>query len=338
MRLLWLLIFISLSMETNAQYRREIKYEQLKFIRFGSQNDLYQRKNQSDKYFSVGTTIELRHPVFNNIVTQNLLLGLKNSVANEYGVEIEQLGFTPTKIGLPAINPADRPYAGLLYANFYRISSNLKRGLRIRSSLKIGVMGPASGMEQLQKFVHRVIGDTEPVGWETQIGNSLMLDYTFKITQELPINLSYLEVNAAADAELGSIFNLLGVGMEFKLGLLNNFDLHSNPHSRVANLNMLSRTERKFQLYAFLQPRVSYVIYDGTVSGGLIPLQESPHTLARSVSESVLLFLSYGLTAQYKNFMFRYRRVLRSDRFIEGDGFFQGDQFSWGEVDFVFLF
>jgi len=338
MRLIGLFVIICFSLAVHAQNTEDSNYEQLRFIRIGSQNDLYQRKNQSDKYFSVGSSIELRHPVFDNVVTQSLLFGLRNSQINEYGVMIEQQGFTPTDIARPEIDLADRPYAGLLYANFYRISSDLRRGLRIRSSLKIGVMGTAAGMAQVQKIVHEAIGSAQPIGWETQISNSLLLDYTFKVSQRLPINLSFLEITGSADAEIGSVFNLLAVGVEIKLGLINNLDLYSNPQSPAEKVIRPAKRNTKFQLYAFVEPRVSYVIYDGTVSGSLIPFQESQHTLRRSAAESSLFFLSYGLASRYNNFVFSYRRVLRSDRFIEGDGFFKGDQFSWGEIDLVFLF
>jgi lipid A 3-O-deacylase len=332
MRLVFFATLISLAFQTYAQTNRAVSYNQLRFVRLSSQNDLYQRKNQSDKYFSVGTTIELRHPAFNNVVSRTVLAGLKNVRSNEYGVAVNQQGFTPTNIALPELNPLDRPYAGLLYADFYRISSNTERGLRIRTSLKVGVLGSASGMAQTQKFVHRLTGDAQPIGWEKQIGNTVLLDYTFKITQELPLDLSFLRISVSAESEIGTVFNLLGVGTKIKLGIINNLDLYSNRESTPKNTVRRVQTKHKLQLYTFVEPRVNYVIYDGTILGGLLPFQESPNKLRRSTVESTLVYVSYGLASRYKNFVFSYKRILRTDRFNEWD------QFSWGEVEMVFLF
>ena len=110
-----ILYFLLLPFVLHAQ--DSLKIEQIKFFRFGMQNDLFQIKNQSDKFFSAGFFYELRHPVFNFGLTNTILPGQKEAPVNEYSFRIDHLGLTPSDISTSEIDTTDRPYAGLLYGN-----------------------------------------------------------------------------------------------------------------------------------------------------------------------------------------------------------------------------
>lgn len=80
-----------------------------------------------------------------------------------------QAMFTPEDIGKRIPDADDAPYAGLLFfrSSYIVIQSNFADAV----STTIGVVGPASGAEKTQHFMHKVIGAKEPQGWDTQIGN-----------------------------------------------------------------------------------------------------------------------------------------------------------------------
>ena len=82
---------------------------------------------------------------------------------------IGQIMATPDNITLKNPDPEDMPYAGLL---FYT-TSHLKiyKDSADQIALTLGVIGPLSGAEYVQKRVHEITGSTRPEGWDYQLKN-----------------------------------------------------------------------------------------------------------------------------------------------------------------------
>jgi lipid A 3-O-deacylase len=74
----------------------------------------------------------------------------------------------------------DRPYAGWLYGGIGVIWQND----RVRNSLimNLGVVGPWSYAEATQQFVHEILGDRSPNGWDNQLRNELGVVLTYERT------------------------------------------------------------------------------------------------------------------------------------------------------------
>ncbi len=76
--------------------------------------------------------------------------------------------FTPSNIRISTPQPNERPWAGWLYgtiglANVYDHHAD-------QFGLTLGMVGPASLVEQSQKFIHKHLSDSpEPQGWNNQI-------------------------------------------------------------------------------------------------------------------------------------------------------------------------
>lgn len=83
--------------------------------------------------------------------------------------------YTPNSITEINRNLDDRPYAGWMYVGYLFQS----RELDIRDShnsleLQIGAIGPVTGQEEVQTWVHEHITDSDtPLGWEYQIQNQI---------------------------------------------------------------------------------------------------------------------------------------------------------------------
>lgn len=83
-------------------------------------------------------------------------------------VSLEQIMITPSDIERTTPDYNDLPYVG--YANLeVGLFSWDQRNL-YGYGLRVGVVGPDSGAENSQKFVHRVVGSNEPQGWDNQLG------------------------------------------------------------------------------------------------------------------------------------------------------------------------
>jgi lipid A 3-O-deacylase len=89
-----------------------------------------------------------------------------------------QMMVTPEDIKAEHPNPDDLPYAGL----FYYVSSHLKVYERYAdmASVTLGLVGPASGAESVQRYIHSRFDYDEPRGWSHQLENELV----FKLSRD----------------------------------------------------------------------------------------------------------------------------------------------------------
>lgn len=90
--------------------------------------------------------------------------------------ELEQLISTPTDISREDPDPADRPYAGVLFG---ALATQSVHGSRL-DGIKVlaGVVGPASLAEPIQRAIHAVTGSLQAHGWKHQLRNELLLNAT----------------------------------------------------------------------------------------------------------------------------------------------------------------
>ena len=87
--------------------------------------------------------------------------------------------YTPTNTFATTLQIDDRPYAGWTYieTTFHKTTKTQLRSL----SLKVGMIGPASGSEQIQNNFHKAFAMDPVNGWNNQLHN------------ELGINLKYTQ-------------------------------------------------------------------------------------------------------------------------------------------------
>jgi hypothetical protein len=122
----------------------------------------------SDHFYTNGLGVALSHtgpswadPLFNLLPWR--------SGRRTVSYTVNQAMFTPddTDRAIPA--PTDRPYAGMLTFALGLDADQPNRydGLR----LVLGVVGPLSGAEDVQRWWHHVIGDKVPQGWAAQLDN-----------------------------------------------------------------------------------------------------------------------------------------------------------------------
>lgn len=99
--------------------------------------------------------------------------------------ELTQLHFTPSRLELSDPDPADRPYAGLLYLGF---TTHLQREDSLHSlKLMAGVVGHSSYAEGIQKFTHRTLHYKMPEGWDHQLKNEAIVNLLYEYRQKYRI-------------------------------------------------------------------------------------------------------------------------------------------------------
>jgi hypothetical protein len=88
--------------------------------------------------------------------------------------------------------------------------------------LKLGVVGPASQAENAQKAIHDLVGDDEPMGWDTQLPDEPIINATYTVAHLLA------EGNAGQSAQwrivpvasvgVGTYFTGVGIGTYAEFG------------------------------------------------------------------------------------------------------------------------
>ncbi len=94
------------------------------------------------------------------------------------GISLMQMMITPTDISQSEPQYDDFPYAGYLALSFYMFEFDETSFDEYR--LEVGVVGPQSGAEWLQKTVHRIIGSDKPQGWDTQMGTQWTINALYR--------------------------------------------------------------------------------------------------------------------------------------------------------------
>lgn len=128
--------------------------------------------------------------------------------------------YTPDDITDPNPPLDDQPYAGVLYVDstFHLRRSDWGHTWNVR----LGVVGPASQADEIQRWYHDVIDTDEPRGWDTQLPNELLLNLDYSagyVWKDVPLGESLTgRVIPNASASVGNYFTGLGLGVYAELG------------------------------------------------------------------------------------------------------------------------
>jgi hypothetical protein len=133
----------------------------------------------TDRFYTNGIRIAVISPALQANPVRHLLLPYWRSGINYYGLSLVQNMFTPSTTKMGGILHGDRPYAAYLYLGSFKITNDSRHKFRQSSELDAGIIGPNSYGEWVQRKFHNAVPtNNEPLGWEYQIKNDLVLNYT----------------------------------------------------------------------------------------------------------------------------------------------------------------
>ena len=158
-------------------------------ISFVFENDLFAG---TDQHYTNGLRLEwLSEPLeenlsnFSNSYTNLLYKGvntlplfdLDSHKRHNAGMSVYQMMYTPREINTTEPNYNDIPYAGHLMFSFFLFEHD--EDAYDEYKLQLGIVGPASGAEAVQKSIHELTDSTAPMGWDTQLGTHLTLGISY---------------------------------------------------------------------------------------------------------------------------------------------------------------
>jgi lipid A 3-O-deacylase len=236
---------------------------------------------------------------------------------NYVGFGLTQEMYTPPDISLPEPLPGDQPYAGALLADM-TIFSKAARSQHTYI-LWVGVVGPASGAEQVQKFIHEITGSTEPMGWDTQLSNELVLnlgyDFNYRLFRNAAPRKFGYDFSTGVGATLGNYITHAQGSAVLRFG----YDLpdtYDSPGLRLGSSKSvtLAPPPQKFRVYGTL----------GLTAAGVAQfLPTDGNTFVDSLSgdrDDFYTNVSTGIAVGYRKFalLFSYNAVL-GDKQRPGD-------------------
>jgi len=283
----------------NTASFRDIKSSD--YFRWHYDNDYF---TASDYYYTQGYNFELVAKALAKNPINVLLIKPKTSQL-KYGLSFEHIGFTPTSILSNDILYGDRPFAAAVMLKSFVISTDTLKKTRLSSSLSIGIIGPGAFGRETQAGIHKWVDDDEPLGWQHQIKNDVLLNYELAHeTQLLKLN-EWLALNSDARLRLGTVNTNISGGLNSVFGKIN------SAFGAVKN-------EKKFLIYGYAQSRVSLIGYDATLQGGIFN-RSSPYTIPNSDISRVTLQHNFGVVMQFKNIYLEYSRSEISREFKSGN-------------------
>jgi len=121
---------------------------------------------------------ELRTPAWSRDFIDALPFVNKPGTVRNVSVSIGQNMYAPEDLERSDLILDDRPYAGITYlgAGFHAKDSRRMDSFEIN----IGIVGPHSYAEQVQKTWHKFIDTTEPKGWDHQLKDELILNLHYE--------------------------------------------------------------------------------------------------------------------------------------------------------------
>jgi lipid A 3-O-deacylase len=168
----------------------------------------------------------------------------------------------------------DRPYTGFLYAkgglSYLYNNENV-----FRWNIIAGVTGEAAKGQEVQKFVHHLLGFKPSYGWESQLRSDVAFNVQASYYQHLlqPSVKRTFDAFIATDAMIGTTFTKISVGAFFRTGA---FEPSYNSAWWDGRINRSGKNQQSkhHELFFYFEPSVVAQVYNATIQGGLFANQE----------------------------------------------------------------
>lgn len=295
----------------NQKFPTMITLSRESFLRINFDNDIL---DYTDRFFTNGIRIDLISPGLQMNPLGKLMVPYWGSGTNFYGLTLVQNMYTPSTTKTGGILYGDRPYAAYLYLGSFKITNDPAHRFRQTTELDIGIIGPNSYGEWVQRSFHNSVpSNNEPLGWEFQVQNDLVLNYAITYEKGIFSGKNY-DFNLISIGKVGTLYTNFSGGFLFRTGWLNPY---------FANLGIARKSTlaeqglRKFQLIFFLKGAGKLVGYDATLEGGLFN-QTSAYTLPPDEISRIVFQGSGGISISAGGFRFDMEQFLLSPDFQNG--------------------
>ena len=281
-------------------------------LSFRLENDIFAG---TDRYYTQGFKLTWISPVRMPHRSDPLF---RRAISLSFGQNI----YTPYDIGREDLISDDRPYAGISY---FTLAFHRKKDRSMDTfEFLLGIVGPSSLAEEVQKFVHSLYRGTQPRGWHNQLGDEIVFDIVFdrkwRIYRSQEEKKFGCDLIAHAGSSLGTMTTAVAAGWQFRFGsnLPHDFGtfllLPGGEGSFFFNEQTNPRTETKHSgVHGFVYLGGNAVYRNIFLDGNTF--KKSHHVDKNPFVGDVVL----GFVINQKRFKFSYAYVYRTKQFKTQD-------------------
>ena len=227
--------------------------------------------------------------------------------------------YTPNNIEQRGLIVDDRPYAGMVYGGI-SLYEDVPMGSWRQSTdlhLDIGLVGPSSLADSIQREVHRITESDRPNGWNNQLGDEFIVNVTMRRQwwNSSPLIGKEFSHGPSVSAALGNLYTYASAGYSVRWGseAAGIPTLTPNPGSRHYMVG-----KEGWQWYLFASVDGYYMAQNLTLDGNTF---RNSHSVDR---REWVGDVSAGLALAWDDWQVTYAAVQRSREF---DGQEEQDKF-----------
>lgn len=279
------------------------------------ENDIF---SYTDRYYTNGLVFKYTAPGLAVIPVSRLMLPPGHNTIVHASVSLHHAMFTPFTTKNPPLLDGDRPYASTLYLRYSQTQENAAAGMLLYSALDAGVIGDAALGKYLQKSVHATVPtNDEPLGWETQVRNDIILNYTAGVSKQL-LQGRHAEAYVGGTAQAGTLYTNIGLGIDAIAGVFTPVLI-----PLPASYDELKRSPDKWQygLRGGLEFRL--IGYDATLQGGVLN-RRNIYVLKPEEIERLVTSAHLGIFVRYRRLGVTISQYYLSREIAEGKHHFWG--------------
>lgn len=235
------------------------------------ENDLF--GSGTDEHYTHGTEITYVSGTYQPDFLKSFAraMGLYNDGDDlRVGFSLGQQMFTPSDITVRERIPDDRPYAGWLYGSAGMYSETRRGDVRSidKLELTVGIVGPDSRAEEVQKAIHEISDSDEPKGWDNQLHNEATYDVAYQHEWVLPIVADRIDAIPMVALTLGTSQRYAATGMALRFG--DGLGADSGPPliRPSASASHYFKPQQDFYWYVFVAAHGRYVQHNIFLDGG----------------------------------------------------------------------
>lgn len=270
-----------------------------RYLRINYENDYF---SAVDIYYTQGIHIEMVSPAMARFPVSKLLWHPKNYTIRA-GLAIEHNAYTPTSIRHDYISYGDRPFCGTLALKSFSISTDVSGKNRFTASVSYGIIGTGAGAKEMQVYIHAHTNNQEPLGWQYQVHNDLLLNYQLNYERNIILAGHYFSANADGMVRVGTLNDKAAIGGTLMAGYF--------------NMPFSTDTHTKLQAYIYAHPELSFTAYDATLQGGLFN-RSSPYIIRSKDISRVTYGYHAGVVLGYRGVSLEYFQGYISKEFATG--------------------
>jgi lipid A 3-O-deacylase len=300
-----LVLFFSTQGKAQSDTSFLSKIGSARYISHDYENDFF---DATDIYYTQGIRYELVLPYLKIASVGHALVRLKHDAKLYYGASLVQECYTPSSIRRDTVFTGDRPFASVAYTGRFLVSNDSVRKQRLTSEIDLGLIGPCAQCAEEQKAIHKALVNIQPLGWQYQISQDIILTYSVGWDKSMYEN-KYVGLIFQTASKVGTMYDNARAGLLIRSGrMLSYFESIAPGESREA---------KKLQVYGYVKGWAEGVGYNATMQGGLFD-RKSIYTLQPDKIERLVYGVQYGLIFSWKKFSLQYSKVLISPEFKNG--------------------